>query len=129
MTPEMKFRAWDTDRNEMLIPEELGEIRIGAAFYSTKQNFIWMQFTGLHDKNGKGIYEGDVARYGTGRRGVNAKKHPGIVVWQEDGAYFRIKHLDSDSGISWNVYGAELWCEVIGNIYDNPNLIGEEQKY
>src|SRR4051794_30597139 len=68
---------------ELWIPETLG------------------QSTGFKDIKGAKVFEGDVVRYGTGRRGINAKKMPGIVIWQEDGAYFRIKHLDSDSGISW----------------------------
>ncbi len=65
------------------------------------------QFTGLKDKNNRNIYDGDIIRYG---KGANQYK---IVRWNSNQA-------------SWNIRGSwkskcSIW-EVIGNIYDNPEL-------
>ena len=72
------------------------------------------QYTGLKDTNGKEIYEGDllniVIDFGYGPQGVIAK-----VVWKDSGWQF-----DSDAGCE---YGADGVGEVIGNIYENPELL------
>lgn len=82
------------------------------------------QFTGLHDKNGKEIYEGDILE--SGSYGIVQ------VVWPE-------KYItgDNEDIMAWCVMGGNLeglagldvqysW-EVIGNIYENPELLKEEQ--
>jgi len=66
------------------------------------------QFTGLHDKNGKEIYEGDF---------IEGSKYSGIVEWQPDCAQFVGWLGDEPFGLWYdNDY------EVLGNIYDNPGL-------
>lgn len=78
------------------------------------------QFTGLTDKNGKRIFEGDIIESGE----YNAEDGYGEIIWDVDTARFAIigdadNNLQSDFD---NYYGHEL--EVIGNIYDNPELMG-----
>lgn len=105
MNREIKFRAWDMDTQSWLyfgvegIPEE-------------KQNRVdytlMHQFTGLHDKNSKDIYEGDIlAPFG------NITQEPQIencfLVEYSNGSYNIGKESDTD------------YC-VIGNIYENPEL-------
>ncbi len=71
MNREIKFRIWDTENKEMLKVQELdfeptfygGRILIRPDQYSDyfdAEDMILMQYTGLHDKNGKEIYEGDI---------------------------------------------------------------------
>ena len=68
-----------------------------------------MQFTGLHDKNGKEIYEGDVVIFG-------GSKIPKVMEFVRGGFW-----LDGIYG------GAEAYrMEVIGNIYENPELLKKQ---
>ena len=73
-----------------------------------------MEFTGLLDKNGKEIYEGDVMKiYGSTFE----------IVWFK-GAY-HFKHSDNKSAFPNDYLLKDLGhkCEVIGNIYENPELL------
>jgi hypothetical protein len=77
------------------------------------------QFTGLHDRNGKEIYEGDI---------VQSIGTPELVQWkffcEGDGnpvAGYCFTH--GVEFVSENV----LDCEVIGNVHDNPELVAEQQ--
>lgn len=73
MNREIKFRVWDVENKEMLEVQELdfeptfygGRIAIRPDQYNDyfdTEDMILMQYTGLHDKNGKEIYEGDIIR-------------------------------------------------------------------
>ena len=72
-----------------------------------------MQFTGLLDKIGKEIYEGDLIKVGN-----FGDLHE--VIWEER-AYYRMRKLGSNTGIAFYVNDRSL--EVIGNIYENPELL------
>lgn len=77
-----------------------------------------MQYTGLNDKNGKEIYEEDILFF----RDENMKY---IVVWQD--AAFIIKSIEIrkySEKMCW-LDDTEICCEIIGNVYENKNLLEE----
>lgn len=88
----------------------------------------WEQMTGLTDKNGKDVFEGDLIKNDRGRTGR--------VVWQRHTAAFDTDFV-SDDGTSPNpaidksygfkCYEWNMHIEVIGNIYENPELLEATQ--
>ena len=81
-----------------------------------------MQFTGLKDKNGKEIYEGDIFNCIYDFDGCT--EHKVGVVYIEAAAAFRLKNFGEchQQGVTKNIFDMER-KEVIGNIYENPELL------
>ena len=77
------------------------------------------QFTGLTDKNGKKIFEGDIIIFNRGRNLPNTKPRPLPVFWDERNAQFTL--YESPFAVLQKDMMHE--CEVIGNIHDNPELL------
>lgn len=112
MTREIKFRAWLTGPGRMIKWVELQKD------YGVRQAFQFdtlMQYTGLKDKNGREIYEGDVIWYGLN---ITGGKYMGKVVFDEAG--FNLKSPLSSELLP--LYGADE-IKVIGNIYENGDLL------
>ncbi len=115
---EIKFRAWDKIEKIMYldVQDEYDFIcgsKIAESFGELleDEDFIVMQFTGLKDKNGKEIFEGDILFDGTVKS---------FVIWKEEESMFGINNGKYELGYYNN------W-EVIGNIYENPELLEEEK--
>lgn len=121
-----RYRAWLKKDKEMMDVDEIhfknGELDfIGDAItWMCKNNdFVLMQSTGLTDKNGKEIFEGDVVKM--------AKN-----VYSEPTNYEIVRHRGGAYRLESKQYGCELWlrhtdCEIAGNIYKNPELLEVEQ--
>ena len=77
-------------------------------------SFIPMQFTGLKDKQGREIYEGDILRFDPKVWGQGNHHNLFAIEWAKQAAGFIGHGVAAD----WPRY-----CEVIGNIYENPELL------
>lgn len=77
--------------------------------------FEYMQFTGLKDKNNKEIYEGDIIDFG----GLK----PIEIIWKDAG--FQSK-MYGGPVIKLTEEGMSYFAEVIGNIYENPDLVNDK---
>jgi len=138
---ETKFRAWDKNGKQMYYPgdfppseettahlisvdmEGMGLLfdgqpiacdECGSFAYLTPDRYILMQYTGLRDKNGKEIYEGDIYfndRWTGGCKGQ-------AVEWDGRGGF--VCFCDGEYGENHEE------VEIIGNIYENPELLEEK---
>ena len=127
MSREIKFRAWDKINEKIVKISSLSlenkEIAVkenGTYHFFRMQNLELMQYTGLNDKNGKEIYEGDILFF----RDENMKY---IVVWQDTA--FIIKSIEIrkySEKMCW-LDDTEICCEIVGNIYENKNLLEENK--
>jgi uncharacterized phage protein (TIGR01671 family) len=119
---EIKFRAWDDERKRMIL--QTGTKWENGYYYPfgfsigrlvSFNELIFLQYTGLKDRNSVEIYEGDIVETD------NFAVKKGVVVWDKDAHQFSIKSKD-------NKYDFMYCCldcaeKVIGNIYENPELL------
>lgn len=123
---ELKFRIWSEEDKEYRSDIRVSDLVIDidgapSTIYSAEgDRFDIEQYTGLKDKNGEEIYEGDIVRYGND----NA-----AIIWREKNAEFGVKWLDCgvEDSISWQIGIEKTPSEVIGNIHENPELLEEEE--
>lgn len=115
---EIKFRAWCNIENKMYqkfyVEDHLKFAFMDELISSAQERYILMQYTGLKDKNGVEIYEGDV---------VNVNK-PWIKPRLEVVEFYTVGgmagvHPFTDTEHQWTSYTAE----VVGNIYEHSGLL------
>lgn len=122
-----KFRVWLPDFNQMLrvkaLVFEKDKTRCVCGysfdFYLEDENATIMQSTGLVDKNGKEIFEGDIVKM--------AKD-----VYSDPTYYEVIRHSGGAYRLESKQHGCELWlrhtdCEVVGNVYENRELLEDKE--
>ena len=114
---EIKFRAWDELKKEMvywdfLYTQQVKDFASGKGPWAVNK---LMQFTGLKDKNGKEIYEGDIAILTDGSDKVTSQ-----IEWYNPICGFALRGLTVRLPKLVNEYDS---FEVIGNIYENPDLL------
>lgn len=112
---EIKFRAWDGKSmfnvEQITFNEAIWGCDKGRGVSIVFQpHIILMQFTGLHDKNGKEIYEGDILCWPKYEGKKNQIRW--VVEWNNDRA-------------GWTDWSPRNEAEVIGNIYENPELLNQ----
>lgn len=134
---DIKFRAYIRDKNPR-VPSEINKIvevkslHLGSkkaiigysgGNYSIKFDEIeLMQFTGLKDKNGREIYEGDIVKF---RFKDDREEFPDLIGYIEYQTTFTAFIIMSNQG-SFKIDITEIkFIEVIGNIYENPKLLEE----
>ena len=114
---EIKFRLYTTMTPKKMYQWDEIKTFLGFDDFYQPEN-IWMQYTGLHDKNGKEIYEGDIVRCIYHDFNYDEREYIGAVSYREDNCIFIISDGASTDYEWWNEEK-----EVIGNIYENPELI------
>ena len=128
MCPVLEIRYKNNTNEEIeyiRIPSQSGFVPQGYAPFE----FYLMQSTGLKDRNNKEIYEGDVLKVSSGRMFDIDEENPFIVVkWNEEAGAYTTKDFTGefdDLNIGWQIADELIRVEVIGNIYENPELVSE----
>lgn len=142
----IKFRAWNKQKNVMCYEDEdnsamyldgwcASDIQvINQTFESkfVKKTYEFMQYTGLHDENGKEIYEGDIIEFSYDMfvGNFNTFVAKGKVIFEEGAFYVEIfENERTTEGEAYLLYSINLdTIEVIGNIYENKELLNETDK-
>ena len=135
----IKFRAWDGEKKEMIAFPNYAigfehEENVIAFDYDKVGDYYemeLMQFTGLVDKNGRDIYEGDIivancAPSGADKRSI--KKRKCIIEWCELHHGWSLSIIDHVKGEKWKTSYTEYGrngnaFEVVGNIYENQDIL------
>ena len=117
MNDRFKFRCWDKQIKKM----RYGDIQLSCSglpftLEATSEglkvvdidNIEIMQSTGIKDRNGKLIYEGDIVARGEDKA---------VIKYDDETASFYMRWVETETFIED--------CEVIGNIYENPELLEE----
>jgi|SRR5579864_428466 len=114
---EIKFRAWDKEEKRIVRVNGLTEFNdeIGVVWSEgigkNISDMVLMQYTGLKDKNGKEIYEGDILQV--------PGAIPAQVYW--DFGSWQLRNGSLTGGMLANFDEENI--EIIGNIYENPELL------
>lgn len=150
MSRELKFRIYDTDEKQMFYQEDIDYIDINNEIAYINQDgggydylidFVYgdgklMQYTGLKDKNGKEIYEGDILRCKCLKKckldscveKVIQYKNS-LIEWWESGCNlgYRLRDSKGKTMMIKPTHLRTMEVEVIGNIYENPELLRSEE--
>ena len=134
---EIKFRAWDKGLKRMIYLSEptienddfsgivfkLRDYFVSAFSSDRIEDLQLMQYTGLKDKNGREIYEGDICKVG---ETADGKDILALIYWDEKTACFRYR-FNMVVMLTREDINPKNW-EVIGNIYENPELLEEAEE-
>ena len=121
MNREIKFRAFD-GVDYMTKPFTLLDIQNGKIQFASSDTKI-MQFTGLKDKMGADIYEGDIVIVTEPASNGMAEivHNPVAVTWHEEIAGFNLGYVSNTMDIFYDY-------EIIGNVHQNPDILGIVQE-
>lgn len=123
---KIKYRAWEKNLKEMIEVEEIDFIRgviNGSSIWRFFDEIELMQYTGLKDKNGKEIYEGDILYHNEYYWLVKYGEYKYHTFGNTDITSYGLLFENYNFGVTDNFDGN--WI-VEGNIYENPNLLEEE---
>ncbi|MDN5038734.1 YopX family protein [Streptococcus sp. SS9] len=127
-----RFRAWDKEFKEMVQVDALvfdeqiikATYKNGNVVKEDIKNYVLMQSTGLRDKNGKEIFEGDILKV------TNLSSWLEVVSFNKDKAMFVSKETERkvEETPLYDLFNTDIFeIEIIGNIHTNSELAEVEQ--
>jgi len=116
MSRPIRFRGWDTVHKNMTMDIQ-DDYSVGE--WAKDPRFVLMQFTGLCDRNGKEIYEGDILK-------TSWYNEPLEVTYLEHEFILKVRGMVNYNYVGFDNFDNSQDFEVIGNIYENPVLLKGE---
>lgn len=122
---EIKFKLWNSDTKSMSKPVSIDRLQFTDGINSTAE---FLQFTGLTDKNGKEIYEGDILQWqcssgGGIKKGIVHFDEGTLTCWCKDKTLTDLFYTQTNEHyLKTNRFKHDC-PEVIGNKFENPELI------
>jgi len=132
-----KYKAWVNELKVMYVVSQINydfdgiysvmlsnaKLFIIHPSYKGHWNVDIIQFTGLLDKNGDEIYEGDIVTF---KESWNRGKDNIIVEWDETG-WSPFNKMEDIKGEGMTHTHESMFCEILGNIYEDKNILEEKQ--
>jgi uncharacterized phage protein (TIGR01671 family) len=123
----IKFRVWNEYINEFGFVAGPNDFKYWSSGYGDNPDSVWPQhlnqFTGLLDKNGKEIYEGDIIRSFSMLSGESTAVFQGVVTYKDDSFIIDGKSIHILFSAHCNLMLNLENKEIVGNIYENPELL------
>ena len=132
MTRQIKFRVWDV-KNKKFLPESYfailgnGKLIVTLSGYyndftnTNQDDYVIQQYTGLTDKNGNLIFEGDIVQYNQNSSYDNMDF---IAKWSDDKLGFIFQSNSGEQLVNQTPHLNRFkHLEVVGNIFENPELL------
>lgn len=129
---EIRFRAWDNIKKEMVevdelryFPDDENNLKLEHIWFTFNNSLTrqmrkpdeveLLEFTGLKDRDGKEIYEGDI---------IENRLGTGLVEWKDNGFWMKLIKCEDeeDKQFHWD-FSMEGPNKIIGNIYQNGDLL------
>ncbi len=117
---ELKFRAWSQAKT-MMKWDELLKLRIHTVFVACQPGLNLMQYTGLKDKNGIEIYEGDIVQLQW------IRNYTGIIEYKNGSFCLVCANKELIVRAIGELYEQHIIVVVVGNIYQNPDLLEQSK--
>lgn len=132
MSREIKFKVWDKEEKEMHGPHEIEYINFCDEFVTLKivgfiefEDTELLQYTGINDEENKEIYEGDIIEGGYLNPLSNKFMSKKYIVVYDKGSFVGKLIGHTPYGDTWLHF---IKGKVIGNIYENPELLEVEDE-